>query len=56
MIDGVKSMEEVFLLAFGDNGPRKKTAFQKLTILIVVLMLFITVAGILVSALGSLGW
>ncbi|MDG3141375.1 DUF4044 domain-containing protein [Streptococcus suis] len=43
-------------MAFGDNGPRKKTGFQKLTIVVVFLMVIITVAGLLVSALGSLVW
>ncbi|AXQ78936.1 MULTISPECIES: DUF4044 domain-containing protein [Streptococcus] len=41
-------------MAFGDNGPRKKTAFEKLTLFVVILMVLVTVGGILISALSVL--
>lgn len=34
-------------MAFGDNGKRKKTMFEKLTLIVVLIMLFVTLAGIL---------
>ena len=40
-------------MAFGDNGKRKKTMFEKLTLLIVLIMLFVTLAGIFATALGA---
>ncbi|GGE25458.1 DUF4044 domain-containing protein [Streptococcus himalayensis] len=41
-------------MAFGDNGQRKKTAFEKLTLLVVIIMLLVTVGAIFASALGAL--
>lgn len=41
-------------MAFGDNGPRKKTAFEKLTLVVVILMVVITVGGIVLSAMSAL--
>ncbi|MEX2785457.1 DUF4044 domain-containing protein [Streptococcus sp. H49] len=41
-------------MAFGDNGPRKKTTFEKLTLFVVILMVLVTVGGILISALSVL--
>ncbi|MET3634423.1 DUF4044 domain-containing protein [Streptococcus porcorum] len=41
-------------MAFGDNGPRKKTAFEKLTLVVVVLMVIITVGGLVLGALSAL--
>ncbi|MCI5871298.1 MULTISPECIES: DUF4044 domain-containing protein [unclassified Streptococcus] len=40
-------------MAFGDNGPRKKTAFEKLTLVVVVLMVIITVGGLVLGALSA---
>ena len=34
-------------MAFGDNGKRKKTMFEKLTLLIVLIMLVASILGIL---------
>ncbi|NMX24791.1 DUF4044 domain-containing protein [Streptococcus sanguinis] len=34
-------------MAFGDNGQRKKTGFEKLTMLVVIIMLIVTVGAIL---------
>ncbi|MBJ8325346.1 DUF4044 domain-containing protein [Streptococcus pacificus] len=41
-------------MAFGENGPRKKTLFEKVTIVVVLLMAFITVGSILLSALSAI--
>ena len=41
-------------MAFGDNGSRKKTAFEKLTLVVVVLMVIITVGGLVLGALSAL--
>ena len=41
-------------MAFGDNGQRKKTGFEKLTLSVVVIMLLVTVGAIFASALGAL--
>lgn len=41
-------------MAFGENGPRKKTLFEKLTMVVVILMLFVTVGGIVAAAIGSI--
>ncbi|WP_330950010.1 DUF4044 domain-containing protein, partial [Streptococcus anginosus] len=30
-------------MAFGDNGQRKKTGFEKLTLFVVILMVLVTV-------------
>lgn len=45
---------EVVSVAFGDNGQRKKTGFEKLTLIVVVIMLLVTVGAIFASALGAL--
>lgn len=42
------------IVAFGDNGQRKKTGFEKLTLIVVVIMLLVTVGAIFASALGAL--
>ena len=39
-------------MAFGDNGKRKKTFFEKLTMFVVLIMLFVTLAGIF----GDCNW
>ena len=41
-------------MAFGENGPRKKTAFEKLTVVVVILMGIVTVGGLLATASGSM--
>ena len=41
-------------MAYGDQGPRKKTFFEHLTIIVVVIMVIITVGGILLSAYTAL--
>ena len=41
-------------MAFGDNGKRKKTIFEKLTLIVVLIMLFVTLAGIFATAIGAL--
>ena len=40
-------------MAFGDNGKRKKTLFEKVTLVVVLIMLFVTLAGIFAPALGA---
>ena len=40
-------------MAFGDNGKRKKTMFEKLTLIVVLIMLFVTLVGIFATALGA---
>ena len=39
-------------MAFGDNGKRKKTMFEKLTLLIVLIMLVASILGIFATAIG----
>lgn len=41
-------------MAFGDNGPQKKTAFEKLTLVVVILMVVITIGGLVLGALSAL--
>ena len=41
-------------MAFGENGPRKTTLFEKLTMVVVILMLLVTVGGIVAAAIGSI--
>ena len=41
-------------MAFGDNGKRKKTLFEKLTLLIVIVMLLASLLGIFATAIGAL--
>ena len=41
-------------MAFGDNGKRKKTMFEKLTLLIVIVMLLASLLGIFATAIGAL--
>ncbi|MGT2906561.1 DUF4044 domain-containing protein [Streptococcus dentiloxodontae] len=40
-------------MAFGDNGPRKKTAFERLTIFVVLVMLIVTVGALVFSAVAA---
>ena len=47
---------EVKNVAFGDNGKRKKTFFEKLTMLVIVIMLIVTVGAIFAAALGALSY
>ncbi|KXT92760.1 MULTISPECIES: DUF4044 domain-containing protein [Streptococcus] len=41
-------------MAFGDEGKRKKTMFEKLTLLIVIVMLLASLLGIFATAIGAL--
>ena len=41
-------------MAFGDNGKRKKTMFEKITLIIVVIMLLASILGIFATAIGAL--
>ena len=41
-------------MAFGDNGKRKKTMFEKLTLLIVLIMLVASILGIFATEIGAL--
>ena len=41
-------------MAFGDNGNRKKTMFEKLTLLIVFIMLIASLLGIFATTIGAL--
>lgn len=41
-------------MAFGDNGQRKKTPFERLTILVVLIMLIVTVGALVLGAVGAL--
>ena len=41
-------------MAFGDNGQRKKTGFEKLTMVIIVIMLLVTVGAIFATAISAL--
>ncbi|HEP5566523.1 TPA: DUF4044 domain-containing protein [Streptococcus pyogenes] len=41
-------------MAFGENGPRKKTIFEKVTMVVVILMVLVTVGGLIASALSVL--
>ena len=34
-------------MAFGDNGPRKKSFFERLTVLVVLIMLVVTVGALI---------
>ena len=46
-------IEKGEVMAFGDNGKRKKTLFEKVTLVVVLIMLFVTLAGIFATALGA---
>ena len=49
----IKYIEVIsWLLVIMDNG--KKTGFEKLTLIVVVIMLLVTVGAIFASALGAL--
>ena len=41
-------------MAFGDNGNRKKSMFEKITLIIVVIMLLASILGIFATAIGAL--
>ncbi|MGT2887132.1 DUF4044 domain-containing protein [Streptococcus didelphis] len=41
-------------MAFGENGPRKKTLFEKITMFVVILMVLVTVGGLIAGALSVL--
>ena len=48
-----KYKKEVRKFAFGDNGPRKKTPFEKLTLIVVIIMVLVTVGALVLSALSA---
>jgi hypothetical protein len=41
-------------VAFGDNGQRKKTGFEKLTLFVVILMVLVTVGGLVFGAISAI--
>ncbi|HEN0834273.1 TPA: DUF4044 domain-containing protein [Streptococcus agalactiae] len=41
-------------MAFGDNGQRKKTGFEKLTLFVVILMVLVTVGGLVFGAISAM--
>ncbi|EPW81976.1 TPA: DUF4044 domain-containing protein [Streptococcus agalactiae] len=41
-------------MAFGDNGQRKKTGFEKLTLFVVILMVLVTVGGLVFAAISAI--
>jgi hypothetical protein len=41
-------------VAFGDEGKRKKTGFEKLTMVVVVIMIVVTVGAIIASAVSAI--
>ncbi|MBX9096499.1 DUF4044 domain-containing protein [Streptococcus gordonii] len=41
-------------MAFGDEGKRKKTGFEKLTMVVVVIMIVVTVGAIIASAISAI--
>ena len=40
-------------MAFGDNGPRKKSFFERLTVLVVLIMLVVTVGALIFQAVAA---
>ena len=41
-------------MALGDEGKRKKTGFEKLTMVVVVIMIVVTVGAIIASAVSAI--
>ncbi|HEO8739526.1 TPA: DUF4044 domain-containing protein [Streptococcus agalactiae] len=41
-------------MALGDNGQRKKTGFEKLTLFVVILMVLVTVGGLVFGAISAI--
>ncbi|KLJ46813.1 DUF4044 domain-containing protein [Streptococcus agalactiae] len=41
-------------MVFGDNGQRKKTGFEKLTLFVVILMVLVTVGGLVFGAISAI--
>ncbi|RSJ43795.1 hypothetical protein D8819_00180 [Streptococcus gordonii] len=41
-------------MAFGDEGKRKKTGFEKLTMVVVVIMIVVTIGAIIASAVSAI--
>ncbi|MGV3317691.1 DUF4044 domain-containing protein [Streptococcus agalactiae] len=41
-------------MAFGDNGQRKKSGFEKLTLFVVILMVLVTVGGLVFGAISAI--
>ena len=40
-------------MAFGDNGQRKKSFFERLTIVVVLIMLLVTVGALIFQAVAA---
>ena len=40
-------------MAFGDNGPREKSSFERLTVLVVLIMLVVTVGALIFQAVSA---
>ena len=40
-------------MAFGDNGPRKKSFFERLTVLVVLIMLSVKVGALIFQAVAA---
>lgn len=41
-------------MAFGDQGPRKKTWFGRLTLFVVLLMVLVTIGSLILSAYSAI--
>lgn len=41
-------------MAFGDNEVRKKTLFEKITLVVVVIMLMITIGAAVLTAISAI--
>ncbi|TWS95628.1 MULTISPECIES: DUF4044 domain-containing protein [unclassified Streptococcus] len=41
-------------MAFGDNEVRKKTLFEKITLVVVVIMLLITIGAAVLTAISAI--
>lgn len=41
-------------MAFGDNGPRKKSFFEILTLFVVIIMAIISIGGIFLTAFSAI--
>ena len=40
-------------MAFGDNGPRKKSFFERLTVLVVLIMLLVKVGALILKEVAD---
>ena len=46
-------LDNTTAVAFGDNGPRKKSFFERLTVLVVLIMLLVTVGALIFQAVAA---